>query len=439
MCFPVPKCDCFWSTTSTNSPEQFPLQETGAASQHPITTQPRSSHTVSIGISLGTNDDVVLQTLKDAANLFTQILDSPHTQQGARFCRDRCQPWCESHCPNWLALCFQCLCTCVINEEDGATPEDHPDRAFFKDLSSAHGPIVAGIGVQSSGIDISSLMITGKSLSENDKEHIQKCCIEAQAKIQAFFHQYLQKELFQTADIESSLPKTDGEEVSAIRQGFHSPSTHNPPTIWISPNHSPGEAPELMKQVNWTKLEQQLKGVLCRNARSGRNERVGGRAESVMRTIKNAFYYLLKGSPCFQPQIGRGNYSLTVSHPTFLQFLLCGLLTVNLIPVDEEGNPPKDTWWKLIDLISLLHRDPNQHTAPPAFPDPWDDSEVDGGLESDRGNDPDNSTGGATGEATVDPTSEAGNESGGIWFGPKEQQQLLNTAEKTNQLAQLFF
>ncbi|EPP37076.1 hypothetical protein CP10743SC13_0436 [Chlamydia psittaci 10_743_SC13] len=348
MCFPLPSCSCHYQQAQKEDRDP-------SSGSTPVVTSQLQLRSQNISFNIQRGDESVLEAMQKAGQLLSSFIDNQHTQQGARYCRDSCSPWCESHCPSWLSHCFQCLCACVINDNEGQMP--HPDTAFLKELQERYGPVVAGVGIQTSGLDCGGVLL-GRNLTNQERDHLEQCCKTAQTQIQEFFSKHLQKELFEIGDSQGSLPKIGGEETKAVRMGFHSVQKQTPTHVWITTGHS-AIAPALMQPVNWKKLKCQLKGILCRNAITGRNQYVGKDASSITNILKNAFYFLLLGSPCFQHQVGEGNYGLTVTKSTFLKFLLCSLLALRLVPVDEKGNPPEDTWQLLMQIINFINTKPS--------------------------------------------------------------------------------
>lgn len=467
MCFPLPSCSCHYQQTQQED------RDPSSGSTPVVTSQPQLTQNISFNIQGG--DESVLEAMQKAGHLLSSLIDNQHTQQGARYCRDSCSPWCESHCPSWLSHCFQCLCACVINDNEGQMP--HPDTAFLKELQERYGPIVAGVGIQASGLDCSSVLL-GRTLTDQERDHLEQCCKTAQTQIQEFFSKHLQKELFEISDSQGSLPKIGGEETKAVRMGFHSVQIQTPTHVWITNDHS-ATAPTLMQPVKWKKLKCQLKGILCRNAITGRNQYVDKDASLITNIVKNAFYFLLLGSPCFQHQVGEGNYGLTVTKSTFLKFLLCSLLALRLVPVDEKGNPPENTWPLLMQIINFINTRPSLRSRTTSITFMNEDGDgIDGSRIRKDSSSPKGSTsggvipkiiikgtvgggtgdaagailrgatGGAVGSATDGttggategatgrvPQAEESDDEEEEWFDPNSQRELVEQAGKANTIA----
>ncbi|MEF9497345.1 hypothetical protein [Chlamydia sp. 04-14] len=428
MCCPI-GCGCKFTVQEGNGHNQQENQPL----QNPITTQPGGK--ISLEMKLGDGNDI-LDKIKCAGKIVSTVLNAPSTQRGAGYCREHCGPWCDSHCPNWLSHCFQCLCTCIINPSDSQRTNQDLSQ-FLSDMKEKHGSIVLGMGMQHGGTDFPSLISEGKTLSQNQKDNFDKQCSEIKASLKKLLMGGLQKELFETANDPKKLPKINDNDTLMTKRGYgdvESGIYHRPPSVWIIYDNDEGSKDDsagavggskihYTKQLDWTKLRHQLNHLSVIQLDNNDNFPLGGKeGKKAIEVLKNTLYWLTQGASCFEEG---GGYGLTITSDKLLKLILLSLLSLGYAPTDKDGGAPTTTLPNLTTLSQFLRerRNHNTHIFGPGDPDnPNDDSEVDGQHQS----------------SSTSSSSSTGNNQGPEdedWFSNKHQDDLLKLSGGVNSLA----
>ncbi|QVE48847.1 hypothetical protein SBV42_03595 [Chlamydia crocodili] len=427
MCCPI-GCGCKFTVQEghhSGQQENQPLQ-------NPITTQPGGK--ASLEIKLGDGNDI-LDKIKCAGQIVSSVLNAASTQRGAGYCREHCGPWCDSHCPNWLSHCFQCLCTCIINPSDSQRANQDLSK-FLSDMKDKHGTIVLGMGMQHNGIDFPYLMSEGKTLNQDQKNNFDKQCSEIKENLKKLLMGGLQKELFDTANDSKKLPKINENDTIMTKRGYGDVMSgihHTPPSIWIlydndenSKDDSKGAAGgsqiHYTKQLDWTKLRHQLNHLSVVQLDSGEKFPLGGKeGKKAIEVLRNTLYWLTQGASCFEK--GETGYGLTITSDKLLKLILLSLLSLGYCPTDKKGKVPGITYADLERISKFLreNRNHNEHLFGPGDPnDPYDDTEVDGQHQS---------------SGSSSSTDTGNNQDDDDWFSNKHQDDLLKLSGGVNSLA----
>ncbi|SYX08785.1 hypothetical protein C834K_0320 [Chlamydia poikilotherma] len=419
MCCPA-SCGCKFNLeeTSGTCQEHIPLQS-------PITTQPGRK----IGVEMKLGNPELLEKIKMAGQMLASVVNAAGTQRGAGYCKEHCGPWCDSHCPNWLSHCFQCLCTCIINPSDSQSANQDLSL-FLTDMKNTHGPIVLGMGMQQGGLDFLSLMSEGKTLNEDQKNNFNRQCSEIKNSLKKLLKDSLQQELFNTVNNPEKLPKISDNDTIMAKSAYDDVTSgvyHTPPSIWIiydnngnSRDDSRGAAGgtsklNYTKRLDWDKLRHQLNHLCVLQLDNDDNFPLGGKeGKKAVKILQNTFYYLTRRASCFKT--GEEGFGLTITSEKLLNLILLSLLSLGFAPTNKEGSAPTATLPNLITLSEFLQegRNPNEH---PESEDPDNhegDTEVDGHLQS---------------------SSSSSMKENEEWFSNEHQNTLLCLSEQVNSLA----
>ncbi|WP_348663853.1 hypothetical protein [Chlamydia vaughanii] len=462
-------CPCCKSTTPPTPPtganENIPLTGGGGGNPPPITGQPRANVNVNVNIGLG--GDGIMDAILNTGELVSGILNSPRTQRTARHVRDGCGPWCDSHCPSWLSSCFTCCCVCLINEDENgaaggsggvvtrqprsagspaagpsAPPQDSDEdegpecnvKDVVKGLRNKYGPIVLGSAIKHSGLDLQGMINSNTDMDQQQQGRLEDHCKLELNKLQKQFLAPLQKDLFEVTNNPQKLPEPKAKEVKAVRRGYDSKPyrCYQPPVVRLKiPVIVPGDdgkPQKIFKKVNFNTLEEKLSQMPVMNMQTGQEGPLGPLSRDVSLVLQNAMHFLVENSAAFDPSpVPSGQYELTMNLQTFLQILLLSLLSAERSPVGPRGEHPQ-TMQQLTTLMQKVRKHSNLQEGL---------SEEDRLLEADgtTGGDQRDSQG-ATGGDDSGATGGAAGGGGSDWFSPRNQEKMLQKAQKANQAGQ---
>ncbi|BAE81479.1 hypothetical protein [Chlamydia felis Fe/C-56] len=422
MCAPIASCGFNCSAGAEGSSEGSQSCSNGVS--HPITTQPKSKLTLEVKFG----EDGILDTIAKAGNLLESVLSSPRTQRGATYCQQHCGPWCESHCPNWLSHCFQCLCTCVIDEPSPSS--DDPDLSLFlSSMRQNHGPIVLGLALQQSPHNFPQLLAEGSTLNQEDKDDFNDLC----SRIAVLFANKLmggiQEELFNLANDPGSIPEKGCTDTLMAKRGYNQFKhgiKNEPPQCWISypsitEEESTGTASTVchVKSLDFVKLKKQLAHLEVIPVNDQEVYPLGKESEKVVSILKNTLFSLSAGAECFSSS--ETGFGLTFTHTKLLDLILLSLLAAGYVPTDNQGLPPL-TLGLLKELSHYLRRQEPKSATP--------QEEQSSGLKELSETEMD---GGSPLSSEIDPSTQNNTD----WFTSQNQEDLLTLASKVNSLSQL--
>ncbi|WP_139414223.1 hypothetical protein [Chlamydia abortus] len=386
MCCPPAGCGC--KLTVQEDSCGLP-QESAPLQQLPVTQQP--GRQVSLEVQVG--DPSLVETIQKAGAIAASVLNAPQTQRGASYCHKHCSPWCDSHCPNWLSHCFQCLCTCIINppeEPSGANP-DLLD--FLGNMKQKHGPIVLGLGMEKSGIDWSSLLSEGLTLTDGQKDDFDRLCVEAKKFLKKLLAGGIQQELFDLANDPNKVPEVNDVDTLMAKRGygdFRHQKYDIPPQCWViynkreaqgEPSGSLQSEIHYAKQLDYLKLRSQLYHLTVVDLNNRDVFPLGGKeGKNALRILQNTIACLVGHAPCFT--FGIPGYSLSLSPEALLKLIILALLALGYAPTNNRGEIPA-TFDQLKQVSDFFKTQWDTHGLP-FIPeddtDPYDD-----GLEIDSG------------------------------------------------------
>lgn len=377
-------CQCTDPEASVSAPAQF--NPNGAAATPPIVRQPLAQgnateiHATSapyqafggyVNPSMAPLSSI-LETIRGAGSLVTDLINSPQSQRSLRSCRDYCNNYCCFSMPSWMQCIFGCCCDSLIKDDD---PNQTPNVVVetIQRFRDNFGPVVLGLAIGYAGLNLHEMIAKNEPLTPEQETRLLQACQQAREIYSSLIVQSVREPLVRSAEsiqtqaeetqqlakyvckalqrslLKQPIPKQSSKFLVILSSDKECVHTSDSATSEntsldevdglslhsLTPEDST-DAGRTVRSINWNKLYQQLKKLLVCDLNSDDTFPLGSQARNVVLTLRHALYLMAQGDPSF-------------IHPDFGYFLhtrlLLKLLNIILagsgyIPVRNETTFP---------------------------------------------------------------------------------------------------